>query len=171
MTPLAFIHLATFKHLVELRLCFPTLHYSSPLTTFFKTATCPLQILELRLRDLPPLTDDEDYLDGLASFAHLHTLLLYSVPLTSASVFTILQLHRLNAMTIHDAKTLVKLCPLFLRRWLMDLPRLGLLRMDRVPFAWNSIADLLPSYTHHPDQPLYNGDSMFIKTDTWEWVE
>lgn len=173
MTPPAFIHLSTFKYLVELRLCFPTLHNSKALTTFFKTATCPLQIFELRLRDLPPPTDDEDYLDGLAGFAHLHTLLLYSVPLTAASVSTILQLHRLNAMTIHDAKELAKVCPLFLRRWLSDLPHLRLLRMDRVPFAWTSITDLLPSYPHnyHPDHPLYHGDSMFIKTDAWEWVE
>ncbi|KAI8344582.1 hypothetical protein BC941DRAFT_409019 [Chlamydoabsidia padenii] len=172
LTDISFHHLAyNLTHLVELRLCFPTVR-AGTLTRFFKSAKCPLRVLELRLRDT---NDDDDYLDGLENLDHLETLLLYSVPMNTRSVDIILHTRRLKSMTIHDAKQLGKLSPLFLRRWLLGLPRLGLLRMDRVPFAWTSISDLLlpeQDYLYQPDHPLYNGDSMFIRTSSgiWQWV-
>ncbi|KAI8096401.1 uncharacterized protein BX664DRAFT_382855 [Halteromyces radiatus] len=179
MTDTSMLRLASFSHLVELRLCFPTIQ-ASTLSQFLKTATCPLQILELRLRPSSSSSsslEEVDYLDGLHHLIHLHTLLLYSVPLTQRSAESILALGQLQSLTVHDAKQLGKLYPFFLRRWLLELPRLTLLRMDLVSFAWTTVADMITTTTeqhewYHAKDPLYDGDSMFVRSSfgKWEWV-
>ncbi|CAO3600856.1 unnamed protein product [Absidia cylindrospora] len=190
LTDVSMDRLATcFNHLTVLRLCFPIID-GRTLSHFFQHTTCPLRTFELRLRNTGTTTAAApggvvvNYLDGLEHLDQLHTLLLYSVPINEHAVDSILATRHLQSMTIHDAKQLGKLYPFFLRRWLLELPRLGLLRMDWVAFAWTSVADIVRHHQqdgawiqqgrfYHPNDPLYDGDSMFIKTSPgmWEWVE
>ncbi|ORZ15897.1 hypothetical protein BCR42DRAFT_416112 [Absidia repens] len=193
-----------FNYLTVLRLCFPIID-GRTLSHFFQHTTCPLRTFELRLRNTNTNTNSTtttttcsstlpsvvNYLEGLEHLTQLHTLLLYSVPINEHAVDSILATTNLQSMTIHDAKQLGKIYPFFLRRWLLELPRLGLLRMDWVTFAWTSVADIVchrqqndieddddgtwiqQECFYRPNDPLYDGDSMFIKTSSeiWEWVE
>lgn len=94
LTDVSLHHLSKCHHLVELRLCFPTIS-SDGLHALFRSIP-QLEVFELRQHK----EEGRDYLKGLANLINLNRIYLYSVSISIYAMNTLVCLPRLRHLTI-----------------------------------------------------------------------
>ncbi|KAI8380964.1 uncharacterized protein BYT42DRAFT_564787 [Radiomyces spectabilis] len=175
-------HLATFSHLIELRLCFPTIT-ASGLTTLLE-ASSALEILELRLR--PALereseTKERNWLGGLSKhhLPRLRELHLYTVEIIPETADRIMELCNLRQLTIWQGGDLHLRRPQYVSNWLLRIHCLNVFRLGNMCLDWRTVQEVIQvkNESRAPSEEIINTLSagrweMELKKrcNQWEWV-